>query len=293
MIEVTPYLNTLRVERGLATQTLSAYRGDLSDFVSFLSKKDVLGVRQVKPTHIVDYLVTLSRRGCRARSVTRRLVAIRGFFRFLLREGQVSENPAATIELPRGNRKLPAFLSLEEVDRLLTLPFGDTPEEIRNEAMLKLLYATGLRVSELVGLSAQDINEVGGYLRTLGKGSKERVVPLGRFAIEAIQRYLAEARDKLVKGEVPRALFVTRRGEGMTRQMFWEILRKLAIRAGMTRSVSPHMLRHSFATHLLERGADLRSIQAMLGHSDISTTQIYTHLNLRRLKEIAAKHPRA
>ena len=204
----------------------------------------------------------------------------------------MEKNPALEIELPKGSRKLPDLLSVQEIDRMLALPVDRTPESRRNRAMLHLLYATGLRVSELVSLASHDLNLVGGYLRTMGKGSKERVVPVGRFALESLKDYL-EFREQLAKGKVSVQLFLTRRGRGMTRQMYWEILRHSAMSAGITRRVSPHMLRHSFATHLLERGADLRSVQMMLGHADISTTQIYTHLNLRRLKEIAAKHPRA
>lgn len=284
------YLDYLRVEKGLATQTLNAYRGDLTDLEAFLKKRSILKVR---PQDLSEYLLGLSRRGCRARSIARRLVTFRGFFRFLVQEGLLEKNPTSDIDLPKGNRKLPEFLSVAEIDRMLNLPVDGSPESYRNLAMLHLLYATGLRVSELVHLTTNDIDLTAGFLRTMGKGSKERIVPVGRFALESLKVYLAGPRDLLLKQKVVSQLFVTRRSTGMTRQMFWVLLGRMARLAGITRSVSPHMLRHSFATHLLERGADLRAVQAMLGHADISTTQIYTHLNLKRLKEIASKHPRA
>lgn len=288
--EIQQYLDFLQVEKRLAAQTLAAYGSDLADFSKFLEARRVRSSRQIAASEVLGYLLQLSKRGLKARSVARRLVALRNFFRFV-RKGE--ENPAQELELPKGGRRLPHFLSMDEVEKILSLPHGKSPEAIRNQAMLDLLYATGLRVSELVGLTLDEINLNAGFVRTMGKGSKERVVPVGREAHQSLGRYLREGRPALVKGRATAALFVTRRGRSMTRQMFWEILRRRAQQAGIAHRVSPHIFRHSFATHLLERGADLRSVQAMLGHADISTTQIYTHVNLRRLKEIAARHPRA
>ncbi|MBI2083045.1 MAG: site-specific tyrosine recombinase XerD [Deltaproteobacteria bacterium] len=290
--ELQRYLDYLRVEKRLSSQTLAAYGSDLSRFLIFLEKKKKT-VLEIKGNDLVDYLVSFSKKGMKSRSITRHLISIRGWFRFLVCEGALSNNPTLEVDLPKGMKKLPDFLSLQEVDRILTLPVGPSPEEMRNRAMIEVLYATGLRVSELVSLTTHDIDLERGFLRTLGKGSKERLVPLGRSAMKLLNEYCREARLKLIQRGDGSALFPTRRGRKMTRQMFWEILCRQARRAGITRRVSPHMFRHSFATHLLERGADLRAVQMMLGHADISTTQIYTHLNLKRLKELASKHPRA
>ncbi|MBI2068021.1 MAG: site-specific tyrosine recombinase XerD [Deltaproteobacteria bacterium] len=286
------YLNYLRVERGLAAHTIEAYASDLLHLRRYLAQKKITLWKKVSPHHLLDYLLLLSKNGLKSRSIARQLITFRGFFRFMVKQGSCDTNPASELDLPKSSRKLPDFLTLPEIDRMLALPTGKFAEEIRNRAMLDLLYATGLRVSELVNLSLNDLDLTAGFVRTLGKGSKERIVPIGRSAQKSVKRYLEEGRGELVKGSVVEPLFLTRRRRAMTRQMFWEILRQLALKAGIRKRVSPHMLRHSFATHLLERGADLRAVQMMLGHSDISTTQIYTHLNLKRLKEIASKHPR-
>ncbi|MBI2500490.1 MAG: tyrosine-type recombinase/integrase [Deltaproteobacteria bacterium] len=255
------YLNYLRVERGLAAHTIEAYASDLLHLRRYLAQKKITLWKKVSPHHLLDYLLLLSKNGLKSRSIARQLITFRGFFRFMVKQGSCDTNPASELDLPKSSRKLPDFLTLPEIDRMLALPTGKFAEEIRNRAMLDLLYATGLRVSQLVNLSLNDLDLTAGW-------------------------------GELVKGSVVEPLFLTRRRRAMTRQMFWEILRQLALKAGIRKRVSPHMLRHSFATHLLERGADLRAVQMMLGHSDISTTQIYTHLNLKRLKEIASKHPR-
>lgn len=286
------YLDYLRVEKGLATETLNAYRTDLDQFIRFLKRRDITSWKDTITASVLDYLLTLSKKGNKARTVMRHLISIRGLFRFLVRQGVVGKNPSLELDLPKAGRKLPNFLSLSEVEQILNVS-KESPEGVRNRAMIELLYATGLRVSELVSLTVNDLDMIQGYLRTYGKGSKERVVPIGRSALKWLKTYLDRPREELAKGRSVEALFLTRRGRRMTRQMFWEILCRQARSAGITRRVSPHMFRHSFATHLLERGADLRSVQAMLGHADISTTQIYTHLNLKRLEEIAVKHPRA
>ena len=285
------YLDYVKVEKGLAANSVAAYGTDLSCFVAFLHKKGIGQAAQVTPALILDHLVTLSKK-CKSRSLARHLVTLRGFFRYLIQEKELKKNPTETIDLPKIGRKLPNLLSLAEIDQILDVPHGESLEEVRNRAMLELLYATGLRVSELVSLLLNQVDLTAGYLRAFGKGSKERIVPIGRSAIEEMKKYL-EVRNQFLKGKINEAFFVTRRGGRMTRQAFWEILKQRSHRAGIKRRVSPHVFRHSFATHLLERGADLRSVQAFLGHADIATTQIYTHLNLRHLKEISAKHPRA
>ncbi len=295
-IEVQRYLDSLKVEKGLSPNTLAAYGADLSDFLSYLERKKIKTWRAIGPATLVDHLLDLSDRALKARSLARHMVVVRGLFRFLLKEEVIATNPASLMDLPKGGRRLPKFLSEEEVDKILAQPSKDQshqPESVRNQAMIELLYATGLRVSELVRLSVDDLNLQKGFLRTMGKGSKERIVPIGRSALKAIQGYLEGTRESFRKNRSSQALFLTRRGRGMTRQMFWMVIRQAARLAGIRQEVSPHMLRHSFATHLIQRGADLRSVQSMLGHADISTTQIYTHLNLAHLKSVAGRHPRA
>lgn len=288
--DLEKYLDFLKVQKGLARLTLAAYGSDLHDFVTQIKKTSW---KEISQSDLLDYLVRLSRQGFRARSIARKIISLRGFFHFLLQNHRIREDPLTGLDLPKGGRKLPDLLSLNEIEKILAAVTGETAEAIRNRAMLELLYATGLRVSELVSLTVNDIDLKAGYLKTLGKGSKERIVPIGRAALKALQLYHPLAREQITKGKSVSHFFVTRRGRGMTRQMFWGILAQSARKAGIRRKVFPHMFRHSFATHLLERGADLRSVQMMLGHSDISTTQIYTHMNLKRLKEIASKHPRA
>jgi len=291
--EIQQYLDFLKVEKGLSKNTLAAYATDLRDFVGFLIKKKINSWKSVTPSHIVDHLIALTDGARGPRTLSRHLISVRGFFKFLISEEIVLKNPTLLVELPKGGRPLPKFLTLEEVERLLNLPPGDSLEKIRNRTMLEVLYATGLRVSELVSLSVDNLNLQKGFLRTVGKGNKERIVPLGRSAIKSLQDYLETSRKLLQKKKSSQALFVTRRGGAMTRQMFWKLLGDMTRQADIRKKVSPHVLRHSFATHLIQRGADLRSVQVMLGHADISTTQIYTHLNLTHLKSIVSKHPRA
>ncbi len=287
------YLDSLKIEKGLSPNTIAAYATDLALFRVFLEKKKLTNWEKVEAPHILDHLMELADRSVKARSLARHLVTFRGFFKFLKKEGELKKNPALLLELPKGGRRLPKFLSVEEVDRILGAPFGESPEGIRNRAMMELIYATGLRVSELVSLTVDDINFQKGFLKTMGKGKKERIVPIGKSALKALGDYLESGREPMRKGRSAQALFLTRRGRRMSRQMFWNLVRSVTRKAGILKEVSPHVLRHSFATHLIQRGADLRSVQSMLGHSDISTTQIYTHLNLAHLKSITAKHPRA
>jgi len=290
---VQDFLHHLTVERGLAKNTLLAYGRDLQKFNRFLDGKG-RQPRQVRQGEINEFARTLSRQGLSPKSIARALNAVRMFFRYLVTEKMVTEDPTATIRSPRTWRTLPRFLTLEEVDHLLSAPDPHNPLGLRDAAMVELLYATGLRVSELVSLRVRDINLDVGYLNCVGKGRKERLVPMGRAASHRLHAYLDRARPSLMKGKSVAALFVNNRGSSMTRQGFWKILKNYGCAAGLRGKLSPHVLRHSFATHLLERGADLRSVQMMLGHADISTTQVYTHINRERLKKIYKDfHPRA
>lgn len=292
--EIDSFIFFLQMERGLAKNTLDAYRRDLNDFSAFLQRFKVKGWNQVRREEILKYLADLYQRGHAPSTVSRRTAAIRSFYRFLQAEQLTGEDPASALEAPRRGRKLPRVLSVAEVDRMLSQPRVDDSGGLRDKAMLELMYATGLRVSEVTGLNLDDVNIEAGYLRCLGKRSKERVVPLGRVAGWWVEEYLRKARGKLTQNRKETALFVNRLGRRMTRQGFWKIIKRYTRRAGINKNISPHTLRHSFATHLLEYGADLRSVQEMLGHADIATTQIYTQINRSHLIEVFKKsHPRA
>jgi integrase/recombinase XerD len=285
------FINYLRIERGLADNTVQAYSRDLVRFFEFLESRHLFPL-EVSHDQISEFVVALGKR-LSAKSVARNISAIKMFFRFLSSEGKIKSSPARLIESPRLHRRLPEVLSQEEVERLLSRPDPTNPMGQRDRAMLELLYATGLRVSELVGLKNSSVNLEAGYVRTLGKGSKERLIPMGGKAIEAIKEYSSSGRLQLIKGANSPFIFLNSRGHKMTRQGFWKIIKKHGRHAGISKRISPHGLRHSFASHLLEAGADLRSVQVMLGHEDISTTQIYTHVTRERLKEMHEKcHPR-
>jgi integrase/recombinase XerD len=288
------YLNYLLVEKGLGKKTLAAYSQDLVRYFEFLRQESVDAASENDTAFILKHLINLKAEGLAPRSRARHLVAIRGFYRFLVQEKVIRADPSRTIDLPKSGLKLPAVLSTEEIKRLLAAPGTTSPLGLRNTAMLELLYASGLRVSELINLKIMDINLEAGFVRVFGKGSKERIVPMGSRALQALQAYLASGRPKMLKaGQTSPYLFVARAGRPMTRQGFWKLLRKYALEAGLNRKISPHSLRHSFASHLLEGGADLRAVQVMLGHVDITTTQIYTHVAMERLREIHEKfHPR-
>jgi integrase/recombinase XerD len=291
--QIRTFLNCLRVEKGLSDNTIQAYRRDIAKFAAFAATRK-LGTRDVRRGDVVDFLGTLYRKGLDSRSVARHLVTIRHFFRFALMEGYVQEDPAATIESPRFRQSLPEFLSLEEVDRLLQQPDTKAIVGMRDRAMIELMYSCGLRVSELCGLRVADLQAEAGCLRCIGKGDKERLVPVGRQALEAVQRYQRASRPKLLREGTSPHLFLNKAGRTVGRITFWKTLGGYGRKAGLRKALTPHMLRHSFATHLLDRGADLRSVQMMLGHSDISTTQIYTHVVEERLKQVyKAHHPRA
>ena len=287
------YLAHLRVERGLLAATLEAYARDLREYAEWLAARAIARLDQVTEAVILQHLADLQRRGLSRASQARHLAAVRGLHKFASAEGLAPTDPSSAVEATRGSRPLPRFLGIDEVDRLLGQPDGATAAGARDKAMLEVLYASGLRVSELVTLPLSAIDSHTGVVRVRGKGGKERIVPVGERARDALAAYLSGPRQKLLGTRRSNDLFVTPRGTGMTRQGFWKLLGRYARAAGIEQRVYPHTLRHSFATHLLERGADLRAVQAMLGHADIATTQIYTHVDRERLKAVIAKHPRA
>jgi integrase/recombinase XerD len=285
---VDTYLDHLRAERGLSPNTLEAYARDIARWVGFLEEGG-LGFDDVDGALIAGFLVKLSESGLSARSQARTLSAIRTLHRFLARERYTKEDPTSQVDRPRLGRRLPSVLTRDEVLRLLAAPSGSSKHHVRDRAMLHTMYAAGLRVTELVTLDLDGLNLTSGFLSAHGKGDKRRLVPLGGYACARIHEYLDGVRGAWARaGE--RAVFVTRRGGPMTRQGFWKIVKKHAAAAGITKNVYPHELRHSFATHLLDGGADLRAVQAMLGHSDIATTQIYTHVSGRRLQDVHERH---
>ncbi len=282
----------LGVERGLAPLTVAAYASDLQDFWVFLAARGCFQWAAVSLEVMQDYLAALEARGLSARSRARRLSALRQFFRFLQREEKLAANPVELLDSPRLPQRLPKVLPEGEVEALLNAPDPATPGGQRDAAMLELLYATGLRVSELVGLTLKQLDLRRGVVRPLGKGSKERVVPMVALATDKLQLYLAQGRAQLLRDRESPFLFVNQRGRPLTRQGFWKLLRHYALKAGV-RPLSPHALRHSFATHLLSRGANLKVLQMLLGHANLTTTQIYTHLDAARLREVHKKaHPR-
>jgi integrase/recombinase XerD len=285
------FMAHMKVEKGLSANTIVAYNRDLLGFFEFLKTRGVTPLRVGQ--HDLLSFVAERRVQLAARSLARCLVSIRMFYRFCVTEGKITSNPARLMGIPKLYQHLPHILSRDEVEALLTQPDDQTLLGKRDKAMMEILYATGLRVTELIGLKVHNVNLEAGFIRTIGKGSKERIIPMGGKAIDALKEYLQNARPAFLRKRKSSSLFLNRRGNPMTRQGFWKILRHYALKAGIARSVTPHTLRHSFATHLLEGGADLRSVQIMLGHSDISTTQIYTHVARERLKEIHGRyHPR-
>jgi integrase/recombinase XerD len=293
---IASFKNYIKVEKGLAANTLAAYDRDLKKLQAFADKHG-LTLETFSRDHIVDFLGDLYRQGLDSRSVARHLVSLRNLFRFALTEGVLTADPTLNLESPKVRRSLPVYLRMEDVDRLLDQPDPATPNGLRDRAILEVLYSTGLRVSELSTLKVSDIEMRMGCLRCVGKGDKERLVPVGRRALAAVQAYVAKSRPVLLRAKAGNAspwLFVNRFGNRLSRIAIWRLLSVYGRRAGIRVSLSPHKLRHSFATHLLERGADLRSVQLMLGHADISTTQIYTHVMEERLKQVyKAHHPRA
>lgn len=289
------FFHFIQVERGLAENTLISYKRDLMHYADHIKNKCFIeDWNNVHRKQIMSFLVLLQQEGKSASTIARAISSIRSFHQFLIREQLVQQDASIHIETPKKERQLPGTLSMEEVDRLLEIK-GNEPLDIRNKAMIEMLYATGLRVSEIIDLQLSDMHLTMGFIRCVGKGNKERIVPLGDIATEAVERYVQRERRILMKQKkTHKHVFVNHHGRPLSRQGFWKVLRTIATEAGFTKQITPHTLRHSFATHLLENGADLRAVQEMLGHSDISTTQIYTHVTNKRLKEMYTEfHPRA
>ena len=290
---IDTFLNYLSVERGLSQNTIISYREDLNRYMDFLTSKHIDSLSKASRNDIVNFMMDQKDKGLAANSVARRLAAIKSFHRFLVRERILREDSTSMIDSPKLWKKIPETLSFNEVDALLSSPNIRDKQGLRDKAIMETLYATGMRVSEAVNLRIDNVNLDVGFLRCIGKGNKERVIPLGKKAIASIQRYLEVSRPKLLNKKTSEHLFVSRFGKKISRQSIWKIIKRYAKSARIKKPLRPHILRHSFATHLLERGADLRSVQEMLGHANISTTQIYTHINKDRLKTIHKMyHPR-
>lgn len=291
---VGKFLESLEYEKGLSQNTLESYGADLRDYQMFLKDHSSETLIDVTPSTIVGYLMFLRRKGRSTATVARRLASIKSFYRFLLKEGYIDKDPCENLSSPSLERRLPKVLTLAEIERLLDQPDLSTPIGLRDRAILEVLYATGLRVSELTNLDLGDVDLREGFVRCIGKGSKERVVPLGEIAITATKSYIENGRPTLIFDPKELSLFVNQNGGRMTRQSIWKLVKKYSEGARIPKEVTPHTIRHSFATHLLEHGADIRAVQEMLGHADISTTQIYTHVTKDRLKDVYARsHPRA
>ncbi|MCL5265392.1 MAG: site-specific tyrosine recombinase XerD [Chloroflexi bacterium] len=313
--EVDGFLNFLVVEKGFSPHTVAAYRNDLTQFLDFLveaesraraaavlvsagnvdSSPNGLEWSSINKMRIISFIISLKEKQYASTTVARKVAAVKSFFHFLVAEGVIKNDPTENLDSPKVGKSLPHTLAVEEVDELLEQPSRlSTPEALRDKAMLELLYATGMRVSELTSLNLDDINLASGYVRCLGKGSKERIVPVGFQAVRAVEQYLEQGRPQIARRQSQNALFLNHRGERLTRQGFWLIVKAYAKQAGISTGITPHTLRHSFATHMLNSGADLRSVQELLGHANISTTQIYTHLTSERMREVYDQaHPRA
>lgn len=290
---IDSFLNYLSVERGLSRNTIISYRRDLYSYIDFLGTCRINTLLKITKNDIVYFMLKQKERGLSASSVARRLAAVRMFHRFLAREKIAESDPSGLIESPKLWKKIPDTLSLVEVEALLAQPDSKKKQGARDKAIIEILYSTGMRVSEAVNLKTADLNLDIGFLRCIGKGNKERIIPLGRTASLVLKRYISFSRPRFLKKKESDFLFLNRFAKKISRQSLWKIIRKYAREAGIKKAIKPHTLRHSFATHLLERGADLRSVQEMLGHSNISTTQIYTHINKERLKMIHRMfHPR-
>ncbi len=288
------FLNHLSIEAGLSSNTIESYKRDLERYITFLQETKIDSVDKITEEHITNFIVQLSRKGLAANSIARKLSSIRRFHKFLVTEGYCDSNPAGALESPRLWRKLPTVLDVKEMEKLLDKPTEDDPLSLRDRAILEFLYATGVRISELIHIKRKDLLSEVELVRVIGKGQKERIIPIGKKALQSVEKYLQEARPQLAKQTSEDFLFLNRRGRYFSRMGLWKILRKYVIQAGIKKKVSPHTIRHSFATHLLKAGADLRAVQEMLGHADISTTQIYTHLDREYLKqEHRDYHPRS
>jgi integrase/recombinase XerD len=288
------YLDFLLIEKGLSKNSIESYSTDLVQYITFLEKNHINNLNAVSSAVILAWLIDLTKKGLAAKSRARHLITVRGLYKFLINEKDVSNNPVKNVDIPKIGLALPKIMSIKEVENLLDAPDISKPRDLRNCAMMELMYGAGLRVSELILMLLQDINLDSNYIRVTGKGSKERVIPIGTKARAVNQKWIKEGRSSLLKKISSPYLFTARAGNPMTRQSFWKIIKKYALLAKISKNVTPHTLRHSFATHLLEGGADLRSVQTMLGHSDISTTQIYTHISKEYLMKMHKKyHPRS
>ncbi|MCP8966960.1 site-specific tyrosine recombinase XerD [Ectobacillus ponti] len=293
--QLKDFMHFMLVEKGLSQNTIVSYERDLKSYMKYIQKvEQAASFSDVTRQHVLGFLYYLKEAGKSTKTIARHVASIRSFHHFLLRERLSAHDPTLHIETPQGERRLPKVLSVAEVEALLAAPKAGTGFGMRDKAMLEVLYAAGLRVSELIGLDLGDVNLTMGFVRCIGKGSKERIVPLGGLATEAVRAYLERGRSELAGKKTTNALFLNHHGERLSRQGFWKILKRLAGDARIEKELTPHTLRHSFATHLLENGADLRAVQEMLGHADISTTQIYTHVSRTRLKDVYKQfHPRA
>ena len=293
-IYVQRFLDHIAVERGLSENTVASYAKDLTQFVTFLIKRGITEPGAIDESCLIAFLDNLSKQKYAAASTARKMSAVRSLIKYLCAEREISKSPLTTMETVRPPKRLPKSLEVEDISRLLDAPDIRDSLGLRDKAMLETLYATGLRVSELISLKVDDISLRMGYIRCVGKGDKERVVPIGEIASQCIAAYSDRVRGTLTNGERSEYLFLTKRGSPMSRVMFWKVIKKYALQAGIAKSITPHTLRHSFATHLLERGADLRSLQEMLGHASIATTQVYTHVSRDHLREVYKEsHPRA
>nr|WP_212975209.1 site-specific tyrosine recombinase XerD [Bacillus sp. J14TS2] len=294
--EMQDFIHFLTVEKGLSQNTIVSYKRDLKRYLEYLQQvEQVKKLNDVTRIHIIQFLAFLKKEGKSSKTLARHIASIRAFHQFLLRDKVVDHDPSVHLETPKMERTLPQVLSFREVEKLLNTSDLTTSYGIRDKAMMELLYATGIRVSELINLDLDNVHLTMGFVRCIGKGDKERIIPLGQMASDSVEQYLRESRPQLRKTKYKtEALFLNHHGNRLTRQGFWKIIKKLAAEANIEKDLTPHTLRHSFATHLLENGADLRAVQEMLGHADISTTQIYTHVTKTRLKDVYTKyHPRA
>lgn len=291
---IDEFMNYLSVERGLAQNTLLAYRRDLEKYIDYLSQKKINTSRQVNREHVSDFMFDLKKHDMSPSSICRNLAAVKMFHRFLVRENLSREDPTTLVDTPKLWMRIPSVLTQAEIEAMIQAASGKKIQQIRDQAILEIFYASGLRVSELSDLKTTSINDEMGFVRAVGKGSKERIIPLGKKAREAVQKYLLRARPRFLKDQTNDVLFLSRSGKKISRQSLWAVIKFYARKANIKKTIKPHTLRHTFATHLLEHGADLRSVQEMLGHSDISTTQIYTHVDKERLKSVHKQfHPRS
>ena len=291
---IDEFMNYLSVERGLAKNTLLAYRRDLDKYIDYLAQKGIKTSAKVNREHVSNFMFDLKKHDMSATTICRNLAAVKMFHRFLVRENLAKEDPTTLVDTPKLWSRIPSVLTQAEIESMIQAASGKKAQEVRDQAILEIFYASGLRVSELADLKTTSINYEVGFVRAVGKGSKERIIPLGKKAREALQRYLLKARPQLLKNQTTDVLFLSRLGKKISRQSLWAVIKFYARKANIKKTIKPHTLRHTFATHLLEHGADLRSVQEMLGHADISTTQIYTHVDKERLKSVHKQfHPRS